>query len=169
MLSAASFSAYTLQLGVTSNWPQYNSTGANDNPVTNVAIDWGDGTASAGVMDAGGRAWRQDHDYGSAPVGRYTITVSFDTANNGHQVLTTQVEITPNAGDARSPAQDLEFGNQGPIGNAAADSSPSTSIDGTNTAPANIGQLAPGQQELFGQQGSDITPPAGTTLTQPGQ
>lgn len=155
----SNYDAYVLKLGLTSNWPIYNAEGVNDNPVSNVSINWGDGATSGATLSDTGAAWLQGHDYGGMKNGRFTVKVDFDTKLNGHQTLTTSVEITPDAGGKRADGGDLQFGNQGTSGTLPGEVVPSNSIDGTNTAPENIEQIAPGQKELFDAQGSTVTPP----------
>ncbi len=158
-IANSNFDAYVLKLGLTSNWPVYTDDGVNDNPVSNVSIDWGDGTTTGAAMADGGRAWLSDHDYGGMQNGKFTVKVDFDTQLNGHQTLTTSVEITPDAGGNRATGGDLQFNDQGTNGTVPGEVVPSNAIDGTNTAPANIGQIAPGQQELFNAQGGTVTAP----------
>lgn len=156
-LSSEDFSAYTLQVGLASNWPTYYDDQPNNNPVSNVKVDWGDGSAVATVaLHASGRGYLASHDYGDKPVGTYTVRVTLNTAANGAQTLTRAVRITPNDG-ARPAATPLTFNNPG--GNAAAQGNyaPSTTANGTSQAPSNLTTTAPGMVDQYCRQGGAVT------------
>jgi hypothetical protein len=162
---SGNFTAYQETVAVPSNWPQYytDNSEPNNNPVTSVSVDWGDGHTSTPTLAANSKgqvtAWTASHDYGDNPAGNYTVAVTLQTANNGAQRLTSTVTISPNAGDLPT-TQPLNFTNQGEDGTPTSTTTPSQAIDGTNTAPANVEQLSPGTVDQFGQQGTAITAPA---------
>jgi hypothetical protein len=162
---SGNFTAYQETVAVPSNWPQYytDNSEPNDNPVTNVTIDWGDGKTSTPTLATNSKgqqtAWTASHDYGDDAVGNYTVAVTLQTANNGAQRLTSTVTISPNSGDSSTTTQ-LNFTNQGEDGTPTSTTTPSQAIDGTNTAPANVEQLSPGTVDQFDQQGTAITAPA---------
>ncbi|EKS9884147.1 conjugal transfer protein TraN [Burkholderia pyrrocinia] len=164
---SGNFTAYQETVAVPSNWPQYytDDSEPNDNPVTHVTIDWGDGKTSTPTLATNSKgqqtAWTASHDYGDDAVGNYTVAVTLQTANNGAQRLTSTVTISPNSGDSPSTPQ-LNFTNQGEDGTPTSTTTPSQSIDGTNTAPANIEQLSPGTVDQFNNQGTAITAPDAT-------
>lgn len=161
-MSNDAFKAYTLQAAVPANWPNWFDDQPNVNPVTNVRVDWGDGsTTQLMPKDVGGRAYMAEHDYGDKPVGTYKVTVTLDTAANGSQTLTTNVRITPDAGSAPASTpvagSNLDFNNPGVDGKSAAQYSPSTTLNGSSQAPTNLQQTSPGTAQQFNQQGSSIT------------
>jgi hypothetical protein len=160
------FTAYQEQIVVPSNWPQYytDNSEPNNNPVSNVTIDWGDGKATSEGTIAANSAGQQTsftaaHDYGDDAPGTYTVTATFNTANNGSQKLTSNITISPNAGDTPTTAP-LNFTNEGEDGTPTSNTTPSQSIGGANTAPANIQNLSPGTVGQFNNQGSTITTPS---------
>lgn len=156
-LSGEDFQAYTLTAGVPTNWPAYYDDQPNNNPVTNVKVDWGDGTAvQSMVKHSEGRAWILSHDYGDKPVATYTIKVTLDTVANGSQTLTTAVKITPDSG--ATPAKtELTFDNQGTNGDAMGDYTPATTVSGTSQAPDNLTTTSPATVDQYCRQGSSVT------------
>lgn len=162
-LSGADFAAYTLQAAVPSNWPAYTEGGPNNNPVTNVKVDWGDGTAVATMpKHAEGRAYLATHDYGDKPIGTYTVKVTLNTSANGPQTLTRTVSITPNNGGQPKTPADLSFSNPGTDGKSQSEYNPSATINGTSQAPANLNMTAPGMKDQFDRQGTTVTKDGGT-------
>lgn len=156
-LSGESFQAYTLTAGVPTNWPAYYTDQVNNNPVTNVRVDWGDGSpVETMVKHPEGRAWLLSHDYGDKPVGTYTLKVTLNTHANGPQTLSTAVRITPNNG--QTPVKDeLKFDNAGTNGNAQADYTPATTVNGTSQAPDNLKTQAPGMVDQYCRQGASVS------------
>lgn len=153
-LSNDAFSAFTLEAAVPSNWPAYYNDQPNNNPVTNVMIDWGDGTPKqAMVKHAEGRAYLGAHDYGDLEPGRYKVTVTLDTKVNGPQTLTTYVSITPEQGKMPEKTG-LDFDAPGTNGRAMGTVTPAETLGGVNQAPANLQQLSPGMAEQFERQDS---------------
>ena len=158
-LSNDNYEAYTLQAAVPANWPNWFDDQPNTNPVTNVRVNWGDGSPVQTMpRDVNGRAYTAKHDYGDKPAGTYTITVTMDTLGNGPQRLTTNVTVAPNAGDAK-PATQLNFNNPGSAGAPMGTYTPSATQDGTSMAPANLETLSPGTVQQFNQQGSTVAKP----------
>jgi len=160
LLSSEEYKSYTLKLGVTANWPQYYERSAdNNNPVTNVRVDWGDGSAPVTpFMDPGGRAYFAEHDYTYEAHGTYKITVTLDTQNHGSKTLTTTVEITPNAGEQREK-RELDFDNPGSVGSLPGDYIPSEAIDGTIGDEQGAENLSPGSKKQYEAQGEWLTGP----------
>lgn len=159
MLSSTENSSYDLHIALPANWPAWFDDQPNTNPVTNVWVDWGDGSYPQPVPKSStNRAYDMTHDYGDRPVGTYKVTVMLDTAANGPQTLTTNVRITPNAGSAPKPAT-LDFNNPGVNGAEPGNYVPSTMPGGNSQAPANLEQLSPGTVEQFDAQGNSITMP----------
>lgn len=158
-LSEANFQTYTLQAAVPANWPKWFDDAPNVNPVTNVRVDWGDGSPVTTMpKDAGGRAYVTSHDYGDSKPGTYKIVVTLDTAANAQQLLSTKVRITPN--DGQKPATEpLDFNSVGVNGKSSKEYTPSESLNQINVAPDNIQQVSPGTAEQFNQQGSGVTVP----------
>lgn len=162
---SGNYTAYQETIAVPSNWPQYytDNSEPNDNPVTSVSIDWGDGTTSAPTRatNSNGQqtAWTAAHDYGDDAVGNYTVAVTLQTANNGAQRLTSTVTISPNAGNAPS-TQPLNFSNQGEDGTPTSTTTPAQTLDGTTTNTTTDQTLSPGTADQFNQQGATITAPA---------
>lgn len=158
-LSNDNFEAYTLQVAVPANWPNWFDDQPNNNPVTNVVVNWGDGRPTEIMSLAStGRAYTAKHDYGDMPVGTYTVTVTLDTHGNGAQTLTTNVSITPNAGDA-IPATTLKFSNPGSNGSTQGEYSPATTTSGNSQSEADLVTVSPGTVNQFEQQGSTVTAP----------
>lgn len=162
---SGNYTAYQETIAVPSNWPQYytDNSEPNDNQVTSVSIDWGDGTTSAPTLatNSNGQqtAWTAAHDYGDDAVGNYTVAVTLQTANNGAQRLTSTVTISPNAGNAPS-TQPLNFSNQGEDGTPTSTTTPAQTLDGTTTNATTDQTLSPGTADQFNQQGATITAPA---------
>jgi hypothetical protein len=164
MLSNGDFRAYMLEAAVPSNWPNYFPDGVNNNPVTNVLVDWGDGSAPTAMKkDAGGKAYVSEHDYGDLKKsGRFKVTVTLDTGSNGPQTLTTFVSVTPDGG-AKPAATPLEFNNPGANGKVQAEYNPADTLNGLNQAPASLENIAPGMADQFDRQGDNVTTkPPGT-------
>lgn len=161
MQSSTEESSYTVRAAVPANWPKWFDS-VNDNPVSNVWVDWGNGTPKTSMsLVADGRAFTATHDYGGFPPGTYKITVTLDTAGNGPQVLSTNVRIQQNAGDAR-PASKLDFNNEGSNNKAMGSYIPSSGQNGADFSAQGTQTIAPGMTELFTNQGSapqQITPP----------
>lgn len=153
-LSNDAFSAFTLEAAVPTNWPAYYNDQPNTNPVTDVLVDWGDGTPKQQmVRHAEGRAYLGAHDYGDAKVGRYKVTVTLNTRNNGPQTLTTYVTITPEQGTVPEKTG-LDFNSPGSNGRAMGTVTPAETLGGINQAPANLQQLSPGMVEQYQRQDS---------------
>ena len=160
MLSNGNFRAFVLEVGVPANWPNWFPDGVNNNPVSNVRIDWGDGSAP-GVMQKHpeGKAFIAEHDYGDLKKpGRYKVTVTLNTGSNGPQTLTTFVSVTPDGG-AMPAKTGLEFNNPGANGKVQAEYNPSDTLNGLNQAPASLENIAPGMADQFERQGDDVTKP----------
>jgi hypothetical protein len=164
-LNNPAFQSYYLTFAVPSNWPQYYTTQPNDNPVTNVQVNWGDGSPSQPVsMASGNMAYDGSHDYGDDPAGQYTVTVTLDTANNGSQTLTADITVQPNAGVAASAAT-VSFNNNGADGAPATTYTPSNTISGNNEDPTNVQTLSPGTTAQFADQGASVGAAASTPTT----
>lgn len=164
MLSNGNFRAYMLEAAVPSNWPNWFPDGVNNNPVSNVLVDWGDGSAPTAMKkDAGGKAYVSEHDYGDLKKsGRFKVTVTLNTGSNGPQTLTTFVSVTPDGG-AKPAATPLEFNNPGANGKVQAEYNPADTLNGLNQAPASLENIAPGMADQFDRQGDNVTPkPPGT-------
>jgi hypothetical protein len=163
-LSNDNFSAYVLTLAVPSNWPNWFDNQPNNNPTTNVMVNWGDGKTEALKMDPGGKAWTSQHDYGDDPVARYTITVTLNTGSNGPQTLTTNVSVTPDQGDAMPASEqtDLNFSNPGTDTAVQGTYTPSDTLNGLNQSPSSLDTISPATADQFQNQGSSITTPAGS-------
>lgn len=162
------FSAYTLQIAVPANWPYWFNDQPNNNPVTNVWVDWGDGSAHEQlVMHTEGRAWVMEHDYGDADPGRYKLSVTLDTQNNGPQHLTASVSVIPDQGKLPERAK-LDFNNPGTVGESTDNYTPADTPSGMNQAPENLETVAPAMPDQFDRQGDGVTkPPATTTQGNP--
>jgi hypothetical protein len=158
LMSGGNFRAYTLELGVPSNWPAYFPNQPNNNPVTDVRVDWGDGKTQTLTLASGGQAYLGEHDYGDLKTGRYKVTVTLNTAGNGPQMLTTHVALTPDAG-GELPKTTLDFNDPGSNGKAMGEYVPSDTPGGFNQAPANLETIAPAVPDNFQRQGDAITPP----------
>lgn len=155
-VSGYDFAAYTLQAAVPANWPNWFVDQPNNNPVTNVRVDWGDGSAPVSMIKhTGGKAWVQEHDYGDKPPGRYKVEVTLNTAANGPQRLTTFVTVIPDQGGAPQKAQ-LEFDNPGSVGKSQGEYNPADTMGGINQSPQNLENLAPGMSDQFDRQGNKI-------------
>ena len=158
-LSNGNFRAYVLEIAVPTNWPNYFVDQPNNNPVTNVMVDWGDGSAKqAMVKDAGGKAYTSEHDYGDRKVGRYKVTVTLNTGSNGPQTLTTYVTITPDGG-AMPSTTTLDFNNPGSNGAVQGQYNPADTLNGLNQSPSSLQTISPGTADQFKQQGTTVTPP----------
>lgn len=158
-VSGYDFAAYTLQIAVPANWPNWFPDQPNNNPVTNVQVDWGDGSAKGTLIKhKDGKAWIQEHDYGDLQPGRYKIEVTLDTAANGPQRLTTYVTLIPNQGGLPEKG-DLDFDNPGSVGKSQANYHPSDTVGGINQAPQNLETLAPGMGDQYDRQGNQIVKP----------
>lgn len=156
-LSNDSFTAYTLTVALPANWPQYYDNQPNINPVTNVWVNWGDGSPMESMkLDTGGRGYLAKHDYGDDPVGTYKIVVQLDTVNNGTQVLSTNVRITPDSGKTM-PTPQLDFNNPGTDGQSTSSYTPSAMSNGTSQAPSNLQQISPATVDQYNTQGTSIT------------
>ena len=156
-LSSDNFRAYTLEVAVPANWPNWFDDQPNNNPVTNVRVDWGDGSPIQSMDKAStNRAFYAEHDYGDRPVGTYKVMVTLDTANNGPQTLSTHVSITPNAGQTPETEAKLDFDNPGTSGQAMGEYTPAMMPDGTMQSPDALQNLAPGMVELYEQQGNTV-------------
>ncbi|MBK3779959.1 conjugal transfer protein TraN [Paraburkholderia aspalathi] len=160
------FTAYQETVAVPSNWPQYytDNSQPNDNPVTNVTVDWGDGKATTKGVLATNKAGQQTayiaaHDYGDDPVGNYTVAVTLQTANNGAQRLTSTVTISPDSGGTPT-APTLNFTNQGEDGTPTSTTTPAQTLDGTTTNSTTDQTLSPGTANQMNNQGSSITTPS---------
>jgi hypothetical protein len=160
---SGNYTAYQETVAVPSNWPQYytDNSEPNDNPVTNVTVDWGDGSATTSATLATNTAGQQTaytaaHDYGDDAVGNYTVTVTLQTANNGAQRLTSTVTISPNAGGTPTTAP-LNFTNQGEDGTPTSTTTPSQTINGTTTDSTTDQTLSPGTANQISTQGSSVT------------
>lgn len=155
-LTNDSYKAYTLEIGVPANWPNWFTDAPNNNPVTNVWVDWGDGSPKQSMSKhSTGRAYMAEHDYGDKPVGTYKVTVTLDTFGNGPQTLTTKVSLTPNSGQVPVEAP-LDFNAPGANGKVQSEYIPSDTLNGLNQAPENLQQLSPGTADQFQNQGSTI-------------
>lgn len=153
------FKAYEVEAAVPTNWPNYFPDGPNNNPVTNVKVDWGDGTARQSMArHPEGQAFTLHHDYGDRPAGRYKLTVTLDTQANGPQTLSTYITVAPD-GTAAKPKQGLDFNNPGTVGKVQGEYTPADTL-GMNQSPANLQSVSPGTTDQFKSQGSSITVPA---------
>ncbi len=159
MLSNGNFKAYVLEAAVPTNWPNYFSDQPNTNPVTNVQVDWGDGSAkSVMTKHPEGRAYLSEHDYGDKPVGRYKVTVTLDTLSNGPQTLTTYVAVTPDSGKLPPPTK-LDFSAPGANGKVQGQYNPAQTLNGLNQSPSSLQTISPGTTDQFNAQGASVTPP----------
>lgn len=162
MLSNGSFRAYVLEAAVPSNWPNYFIDQVNNNPVSNVKVDWGDGKQGVMVMDPGGKAYTAEHDYGDLKVAtRYKVTVTLDTGSNGPQTLTTFVTVTPDGGGIPAKTE-LQFNNPGSNGKVQAQYNPANTLNNLNQSPDSLNTIAPGMTDQFDRQGGTVTNPPGT-------
>ena len=163
MLSNGSFRAYVLEAAVPSNWPNYFIDQVNNNPVSNVMVDWGDGSAKVSMpKDPGGKAYKAEHDYGDLKVAsRYKVTVTLDTGSNGPQTLTTFVTVTPDGGGVPAKTE-LQFNNPGTNGKVQAQYNPATTLNNLNQSPDSLNTIAPGMTDQFERQGGTVTNPPGT-------
>lgn len=152
--------SFVLRAAVPANWPQYFDDGlANNNPVTNVWVDWGDGSPKESMLKTtNGRAFDGTHDYGDMLKGTYKLTVTLDTAHNGPQTLSSTVNITPDDG-AKPAAPALDFNNPGLSGDSQYSYTPSALSNTNSQAPANLGQMSPATVDQFNAQGSTLTAP----------
>jgi len=159
LLSGGNFRAYVLEVAIPSNWPNYFPDGVNNNPVSNVKVDWGDGSpATTMTKDAGGKAYLSEHDYGDKPVGRYKVVVTLNTGSNGPQTLSTYVQVTPDSG-GKPAAGGLDFNNVGSNGKPQAEYNPADTLGGLNQAPSSLQTIAPAVTDQFNRQGTQVTPP----------
>lgn len=158
-LSGDNFATYTLQAAVPSNWPAYVQSGPNNNPVSDVTVDWGDGSPVESMpLHSEGKAFLGKHDFGDKKIGQYTITVKLNTKANGKQTLTRAVTITPNKGE--TPAKpELQFNNPGSAGKPQADYNPSETVNGTSQSKDNLTTQSPGMVDNFDRQGNTVTAP----------
>lgn len=164
-LNNPAFQSYYLTFAVPSNWPQYYTDQPDNNPVSNVQVNWGDGSASQPVsMASGNMAYDGTHDYGDDAAGQYTVTVTLDTANNGPQTLTADITVQPNAGTAATAAP-ITFSNNGADGAPATTYTPSNTISGNNEDPTNVSTLSPGTTAQFQDQGASVGAAASTPTT----
>lgn len=158
--TANDFEAYVVDAAVPSNWPNYFPEGGNNNPVTTVMVDWGDGSAPQSMpKHADGKAYTARHDYGDKPAGRYKLTVTLNTQANGAQTLTTYISVMPDSGKAK-PAQVLDFNNPGTNGAVQGTYNPANTLNGLNQSPESIKSVSPGTTDQFKAQGNSITKPA---------
>lgn len=158
-LTNANFKAYTLEIAVPSNWPNYFPDQPNINPVTNVQVDWGDGAVKAAmVKHPEGRAYTAEHDYGDRKVGRYKVTVTLNTGSNGAQTLTSYVTITPDGG-AMPASTTLDFTSPGSNGSAMGQYNPADTLNGVNQSPSSLQTISPGTVDQFKDQGGTVTTP----------
>lgn len=159
MLSNGNFRAFVLETAVPSNWPNYFPDGVNNNPVTNVRVDWGDGSPiTTMTLAAGGKAFTAEHDYGDKKADRYKVSVTLDTRSNGPQALSTFVTVTPDGG-AMPVTTGLDFSSPGTNGRVQAEYNPADTLNGLNQAPASLDTIAPGMKDQFERQGDDVTKP----------
>ena len=162
MLSHATrASSYTVDAAVPANWPNWFPTLAqNNNAVTNVKVDWGDGQPVQSMNRTTNlQAYELTHDYGNDPVGTYLLKVTLDTAANGSQILTTRISIMPDAGGAPE-ASALDFSSQGISGGVQGTVTPSAMGNGSSQSPANLLNLSPATADLFTRQGDTVGTPA---------
>lgn len=152
--------SFVLRAAVPANWPQYFDDGlANNNPVTNVWVDWGDGSLKESMLKTtNSRAFDGTHDYGNKLKGTYKLTVTLDTAHNGPQTLTSTVNITPDDG-AVPEAPELDFNNPGLSGDSQESYTPSALTNTNSQAPANLGQMSPATVDQFNAQGNTLSAP----------
>jgi len=73
-------------------------------------------------------------------------------------VLTTNVEITPNAGQRRE-SRELDFENWGSVGDHAGDYTPSEAVDGTIVNEQGAKVLSPGTAVQYEAQGKQLSGP----------
>lgn len=162
MVSSTEDSSYTLHIAVPANWPNWFDDQPNNNPVTNVWVNWGDGSPKQSVSRSStGRAYDGTHDYGHNPPGTYKVTVTLDTLNNAGdstQTLTTRISITPNGGDVPTSTP-LDFSGPGTSGANQGQYVPSTMPNGSSQAPDNLEQIAPGTADQFRTQGGRVSSP----------
>lgn len=156
LYSQGDYEAYVLKIAVPSNWPTYHDDQPNTNPVTNIKVDWGDGSWQPMQLHPDGRGYVAEHDYGDWREGTWKITVTLDTANNGPQTLTTHVRLTPNAGKRANTAEELDFEVKGANAPAPGNYIPSEGVDGTNLSEENIQQLSPGTAYQYEKQGEEV-------------
>lgn len=158
-LSNGNFRAYMLEVAVPSNWPNYFDDQPNNNPVTNVQVDWGDGSPKQNMpLDANGRAYFAEHDYGDRPVARYKIVVTLNTGSNGPQTLSTYVTLTPDAGGKPAETK-LDFTGPGSNTPSMGQYNPADTLNSLNQSPASLQTIAPGTVDQFKAQGDTITKP----------
>lgn len=154
------FEAYTLTVGVPANWPIWYLDQPNNNAVTNVKVDWGDGSApTVAEKHSTNQAWFAQHDYGDKDPGRYKVTVTLDTHANGSQRLTSFVTLVPDKGGMPEKSKLDEFDNPGTNGRAQAEIAPSQTLGGMNQSPSNLQTQAPGMVDRYGEQGPSVTVP----------
>lgn len=167
-LSNDNFEAYLLEMAVPANWPNWFDDQPNNNPVTNVKVDWGDGSPlEAMTLHQNGRAYLAEHDYGDKPVARYKITVTLDTGSNGPQTLSTHVTLTPDKGGLPAETK-LDFSNPGSNGSVQGEYNPADTLNGLNQSPASLQTISPGTVGQFDKQGDTITKPGTTTAPSAG-
>lgn len=158
MLSSDEESSYTVRAVVPANWPQWFDAGGNNNPVTNVWVNWGDGSPPEQMVIGGkdNRAWQLAHDYGDLPVGTYTLTVTLDTHANGAQRLGTDIKIMPNDGAMPKNQTKLEFDRDGMSGESQDNYRPGAMPNGNGQDAQSLETLAPGMADRFTEQGNSI-------------
>lgn len=160
MMSAGNYSSYVLKIMVPSNWPQHFPNGMNNNPVTNVRVNWGDGKPEESMTPgAEGISFRGEHDFGEKQPGTYKVVVKLDTAANGPQTLSTQVSITPNDGQMPNKER-ADFATDGLSGKEQKMVTPSALVNGGSQSEANLPALGgAGMSDLMQMQGDDVTKP----------
>lgn len=159
-LSNDPYEAYKLEVIVPTNWPQWFTSSPNNNPVSNVMVDWGDGSPrTPATMVSGAHVYTASHDYGRNPAGRYKVTVTLSTGSNGAQTLSSYVSISPHDGAVPKTAP-LELNNAG-VNAASQDTyTPSTTINGVNQTPSNLQTVSPGTVQQFNTQGPTLNTPS---------
>ena len=159
--------SYLLRVYVPNNWPQYYvDTSKNNNPVSNVRIDWGGVAAETLGADKNiAPAWRGAFDFGGVTPGTYKVKVMLDTASSGPQELSTFVSITPDGGAMPAPKAIADVTSDGLSGKEQKKYAPSLMSDGNYASESGLQGLAPAATDMFKAQGSNIVSP--TTPTAP--
>lgn len=154
--------SYLLRVFVPSNWPQYYAeTYKNNNPVTNVRINWaGVAAETLGSDKLIQPAWRASYDFGGFAPGTYKVTVDLDTGSSGPQKLSTYVSITPDGGAMPAPKAIADVTTDGLSGKEQKTYSPSLMSDGNYASESGLQSIAPAATDMFKEQGSSITTPA---------
>ena len=101
LMSSSAGESYLLKISVPSNWPDYYPDQPNTNPVTEVKVDWGDGSPLDSAVAGNTGELVASHDMGHIKAGtsvKVKVTLNAGPIN-GPQALSTWISITPNNGD----------------------------------------------------------------------